>query len=347
MNSKSMVWLCGRLFGAALYSGAVACGIWLPTASGQASGPTKAFPLTDTAGLVLKNVAVKAVEYKGRKAVQVTVPAGEEGYAILPGVDFQDGTIEAEIALKATTPPGVRMPGFVGIAFRARPDASHCELLYLRPGNSHANDQAMRNHSVQYFAVPDFGWSKLRREWPYVYESHAEISFETWIHVKIEVRGREAKLFLNGSDSPSLVVNGLKGEDLRGAVALWGYQDEEAYFANVRVTSAPPEGIKNGSDAAGTWRAILAADTGGAAGTLKLVRDGNKLSGTWSGDIGDDLPVQGTWRNGYVELSFPCTWDKDTSQSTARLAGWVDRDAGQGRLEVVGRGDGTWKATRQ
>src|SRR5205807_2553922 len=125
-----------------------------------------------------------------------------DGFALLRGSDFQDGTIEADIALKITTPPGVRMPGFVGIAFRARPDASRYELFYLRPGNSHAEDQAMRNHVVQYTSEPDFGWYKLRREWPWVYESHAELQTETWTKVKIEVKGRVAKIYLNGSEQP-------------------------------------------------------------------------------------------------------------------------------------------------
>jgi hypothetical protein len=121
---------------------------------------TQTFALTDVAGLIPKNVDVKAAEYKGRKAVLVTSPSEKDGFAVLPGTDFQDGTIEGDIALKTTTPPGVRMPGFVGIAFRARPDASRYDLFYLRPGNSHADDQAMRNHSVQYVAAPDFDWNK-------------------------------------------------------------------------------------------------------------------------------------------------------------------------------------------
>jgi hypothetical protein len=98
------------------------------------------FALTYVAGLIPKNVEVKAVEYKGRKAVLVTSPSEKDGFVVLPGTDFQDGIIEGDIALKTTTPPGVRMPGFVGIAFRARPDASHYDLFYLRPGNSHADD---------------------------------------------------------------------------------------------------------------------------------------------------------------------------------------------------------------
>src|SRR5437762_7775226 len=109
----------------------------------------------------------------------------------------------------------------------------------------------MRNHVVQYTSEPDFGWYKLRREWPWVYESHAELQTETWTKVKIEVKGRVAKIYLNGSEQPDLIVDGLKGEDLRGGVALWGYQGEEAYFSNLRISNSTPLPVKNGSDATG------------------------------------------------------------------------------------------------
>lgn len=313
----------------------------------QTPPAAQTFPLSEISGLVPVKVEIKPTDYKGRKAVRVTSSSNDDGFAVLPGTDFQDGTIEADVALKVTTPPGVRMPGFVGIAFRARPDASHYDLFYIRPGNSHSEDQAMRNHSVQYVAVPDFDWNKLRRQWPYVYESHAELQFETWTPIKIEVHGRTAKLFLNKEESPTLVVNGLKGEDLHGAVALWGNPGEEAYFSNVRIINVAPEPIKNGSDAAGAWRVNLAGDTGAATVSMKLVRDGNKLTGTVSGDMGNDLPVQGMWRDGYLELTFPCNWAKGAPTVTARLAGWIDGDSAQGRMQVEKLSDGTWKATRQ
>ena len=64
--------------------------------------------------------------------------------------------------------------------------------FYLRPGNSDSPDQPQRNHAVQYAAEPGFGWYRLRREWPSVYESHAELAMETWTKVRIEVAGRAA-----------------------------------------------------------------------------------------------------------------------------------------------------------
>jgi hypothetical protein len=97
------------------------------------------FPLRDTTGLIAPKVKTEAVNYLGRKCVRMTMEGEDrDGLALLPGSDFQDGVIEADIALKITTPPGVRYPGFVGIAFRVRPDASHYELFYVRPGNSEA-----------------------------------------------------------------------------------------------------------------------------------------------------------------------------------------------------------------
>jgi hypothetical protein len=116
-----------------------------------------------------------------------------------------DGEDHHGLALKITAPPGFRNPGFVGIAFRVRPDASHYELFYLRPGLA--------------------------------------------------------------------------------------------------------QNLKNGSD------------------------------------------VAGSWRNGYVELSFSGEWPKDSRQGApgpvnAFLTGWLDGDSAQGRMRVEARSDGTWAAVR-
>jgi hypothetical protein len=318
---------------------------------GQTTSNAQTFTLSDTKDLVLVNVKADALEYRGRKAIRLTKDVEKDGFALLKGTNFQDGTIEADIALKITTPPGVRMPGFVGIAFRARPDASHYELFYLRPGNSHAEDQAMRNHSVQYTSEPDYGWYKLRREWPWVYEGHEELQTETWMKVKIDVKGRSAKLYINGSEQPSLVVDGLKGEDLRGGVALWSYQGEEAYFSNVRITNSTALPVKNGSDAAGNWEVKCSSDAGPIEGTVELKRDASKMIGTWSGELGKDRSITGTWRNGYVELSFNVDWPLDdkgaVAPAVATLAGWFDGDSAGGRMKVEGKADGRWTATRK
>ena len=331
----------------ALLAALVTWAFGLPTSN------AKTFALTDATAVVPVNVKAAAAEYKGRKAVLITNDPSKDGFALLKGVDFQDGTIEGDIALKITAPPGppgVRTsPGFVGIAFRARADASRYELFYLRPGNSISDDQSMRNHSVQYSYVPDQGWLILRRRWPWVYETWADLKMETWTKIKIEVKGRSAKLFVNGSEQPSLVVDGLKGDDLRGGIALWSYPDQEAYFSNFHVVSATPVPVMNGSEAAGSWQMTFAGDAIGFQGALQLKRDGNKLTGDWSGASGKARSVTGTWRNGYIELSFDAELGNPANPiiAPAIMAGWIDGDSGSGRMRVVDRSDGRWTATRK
>src|ERR1700761_4810100 len=307
------------------------------------------FALSDIKELqTAPGVRAEAVEYRGRKPVRLTKEAVDEpALAFVNGTQFRDGTIEVDVATKLVRPPGVRRPGFTGIAFRGRDDGTHYELFYLRPGNASEDDQAKRNHAVQYSSAPDFGWEKLRREWPFIYESYADLQTDEWTKIKIDVHGREAKLFVNGSDKPSLIVDGLKGEDLEGAVALWGYTGQETYFSNLRISNEKPELLENGAEAAGTWEVSCATDGGGFGGILKLVRQNSDLVGVWSGGLGPDQKVSGTWRDGYVELTFGGTWPDQPGTVTATFAGWIDGDTAKGRVKVEGRADGRWSADRR
>jgi hypothetical protein len=311
-------------------------------------------PLMDGMDMEAHNVKFEPATYQGRKAVLVTTLSDEDkaGFALLKGIDFQDGTIEMDVAVKVLTPPGVRMPGFTGVMFRSKPDGSEYELFYMRPKNALADNQSMRNHAVQYSAEPGYGWYKLRREWPFVYESYAEIEPEKWIHLKIDVAGRVARLYLNGSTKPSLVVDGLKGANLHGAIGLWAYPQEESYFSNLKITPATAAAIKNGSDAAGTWDLKAGTDAIAFGASLKLTREGKKLSGTMESEPGKTVSVTGTWRDGYVELSFPFEWpqglnDGAPGPTAAFMDGWIDGDVAKGRIRVEGRADGVWTATRR
>jgi len=85
---------------------------------------------------------------------------------------------------------------------------------------------------------------------------------------------------------------------------------------------------------------------------MDLHRDGSVVTGTWSGPLGDALPIGGTWRNGYVELSFAGEWPKGSRQGApgpvhAFVFFWVDGESAKGRMRVEGRADGTWVAKRK
>lgn len=191
--------------------------------------------------LKLVNVKAEPVNFKGRKALRVSDAAaagtGDEGrLVILPKTDFQDGIIEVELAGEPGPGAGEGARGFVGMAFRVAADASRFECFYLRPTNGRAEDQVRRNHSAQYISNPGFPWHLLRKEFPEKYETYVDLVAGEWTKVKIEVRGEKARLYVNGVEQPTMLVNDLKQKQSKGAIALWIGTGTVAHFANVRIS---------------------------------------------------------------------------------------------------------------
>jgi hypothetical protein len=199
---------------------------------------TRAIELKASPAIMLVGVKIENETYKGKQALRVTYESGEDGrsFAILPGFDFVDGTIEYEFASHLVPNPQEGARGFVGIAFRVKPDDSSYECFYQRPLNSRVDDQERRNHSVQYISTPEFPWERLRKETPSKYESYADMIAGEWTKAKIEVKGEKAMLYINGASQPSLVVNDLKHGASRGSIALWVGPGTVAHFANLKVS---------------------------------------------------------------------------------------------------------------
>jgi hypothetical protein len=78
-----------------------------------------------------------------------------------------------------------------------------------------------RNHSVQYISIPGFEWQKLRSDTPGKYESYTDLIPGQWTQMKIQVAGSRARLYVNGAEQPTLIVNDLKQSSVNGAIALW------------------------------------------------------------------------------------------------------------------------------
>src|SRR5262249_56142566 len=107
-------------------------------------------------------------------------PDPESMVAIDNGTDFKDGTVEVEVAGLPITAMDSTARGFVGVVFRVQEHGARAENIYLRPTNGRADDQLRRNHSVQYEAIPEFPWHRLRKESPGVYESYADLDAGAW-----------------------------------------------------------------------------------------------------------------------------------------------------------------------
>lgn len=188
------------------------------------------------AHLEFVNTVPTTVIYRGRKALRLTAPPDTNAVALVDAAEFHDGIIEVDLAGVPGAGANPTARGFVGIAFRSTPNGAAYEGFYLRPTNGRTDDQLRRNHATQYVSEPDYPWQKLRTETPGVYESYADVEAGAWTHVRIEVAGVRARLFVNRAAQPVLIVNDLKrGPSAAGQIALWIGPGTEAYFRDLHI----------------------------------------------------------------------------------------------------------------
>jgi len=111
-----------------------------------ASAQARRYSLDSVAGLRLHNVAAEPATLDGKRGVRVTTspetaPRDQlELVAVIEGLEFSSGVIEAEIAGAPAPGAGEGARGFVGIAFRLQPDMRTYDAFYLRPTNGRVHD---------------------------------------------------------------------------------------------------------------------------------------------------------------------------------------------------------------
>ncbi len=213
-----------------------------------AAAQAKHYSLESTDGLRFHDVTVEPAVLQGQKGLRVTIAEDTlrritrtqedvQALVCIEGLDFSNGVIEAEIAGSLASGADVDARGFVGIAFRVQDDLQTYDAFYLRPTNGRADDQERRNHAVQYISLPEWPWSRLRRETPSKYEAYVDLAPGTWTKIKIDVRGEQARLYVHDNEQPTLIVNDVKsGASGHGGIALWLEPGTIAHFRNLTVT---------------------------------------------------------------------------------------------------------------
>jgi nitroreductase len=186
------------------------------------------YKFSDTNKWILPYTGTEIIEFKEKEALRLKDGNGER-IAYLKDLEFENGIIELDI---------VAVPSYTGLAFRVRSENIY-EAIYFRPQNSRHNSPVRRGHTVQYISNPRYTWYHLREKHPEEYESHADIAPGEWFHLKIEVSGIEAKVFVNNSKTPCLVVSDLKHGVSKGSIGVWCGNKSGGIFANLKVTSLP------------------------------------------------------------------------------------------------------------
>lgn len=212
----------------------------LYSCNAQDSDQIKFFSLDTPDGLELINVKAVTTELAGKTGIKVIKSQPDiqdETLVIISDINFENGTIELELAGERAPDADPNMRGFVGIAFRVNNENyGSYECFYLRPDNARADNQVQRNHSTQYISHPEFPWYRLREESSKMYESYVDLVPGEWTKIKIEVEGVTAKLYVHDADQPCLIVNDLKHSESGGKIALWLHASTVAHFRNLKIT---------------------------------------------------------------------------------------------------------------
>ena len=164
--------------------------------------------------------SIRSVTYLGRPALYIN-----RGVALVRGASMENGTLDLDVAASDTT-------NFLGVVFRAA-TPRFSNVLFLRPGASGTEE------AVQY--GPAF--NSLGVAWQ-VYHGDganavADIPRNRWLHVRVELEGPVARLYVDTATAPTLVVPRVVASGGAGLGVWTGAFGRGAYFSNIRYAAAP------------------------------------------------------------------------------------------------------------
>lgn len=161
----------------------------------------------------------KPAEFQGRQCLYL-----DGGAAVLKDFQMRDAIIDADVATKAGR-------GFLGFQFRIADGGETAEWVYLRVHKSGLPD------ALQYTPVLKSGADWQIYNGP-GFTGAVDIPKNEWFHLRLEVTGAQAKLYVKDMEKPALVMDDLKSGAQKGEFALYVLRGE-TYFSNVEIRTTP------------------------------------------------------------------------------------------------------------
>ena len=164
----------------------------------------------------------KPTEVQGRKCLML-----DGGAASVKDLNLRDGVVDVDVFTPANR-------GFFGIQFRMADEGANGEWVYLRQHKSGLAD------AMQYTPVLGTGLNWQLYTGP-GFTGAVDVPRNEWFHMRLELTGAQAKLFVKDMAKPALVMPDLKSGQQAGEVALASLTGATC-FANfeVRATSDTP-----------------------------------------------------------------------------------------------------------
>lgn len=211
--------------------------LWAPhaVASAQAidlAGLARRAELGDSSAARVVGRRATPLDDGARRGLRLDERGGVPGAVWLAGPAFETGTIE--VLLRGQDVP---QRSFLGLAFGGDGDRTY-ETVYVRPFNFRSPDSTRHAHAIQYEALPEQPWNRLRAERTGRFESAVEPAPDPagWLRLRLEVTRDSVRAFVDGREQ--LVVPRLhRGH--AGAVGLHVGAGSGGDFAELRVVRRP------------------------------------------------------------------------------------------------------------
>jgi hypothetical protein len=164
--------------------------------------------------------SIRSVSYLGRPALYIN-----RGVALLRGAAMENGTLDLDLAASDTTT-------FLGVVFRAA-TPRFSNVLFLRPGSSGTEEAVQYGPAFNSLGV---AWQVYHGEGA---NAVAVVPRNRWMHVRVELSGAVARLYLDTATVPTLVVPRLVASGGAGLGVWAGAFGRGAYFSNIRYAAGP------------------------------------------------------------------------------------------------------------
>jgi hypothetical protein len=212
--------------------------------------------------------------YLGKESILL-----QSGAMLVKGADVRDGVIEADISFP-------QQRGFPGFAFRFQ-DPSNFENFYVRPHQSGNPD------ATQYTPVfnGQAGWQLYHGEG---YSSAFTFKFNEWHHIKIDMHGLQAEIYIDDMQKPLIKVAELKTGWKGGTFGIIA-GGTAIRFANVQYTTT--------TGSAPTPMAIPATGTDGVITQWQVSNVVNGKLFTAKSQITSEVKKQINWTSRPTEPS--------------------------------------------
>lgn len=167
-------------------------------------------------------------------------------------------------------------------------------------------------------------------------------------------KGKEVSLSYNVKfqemDLKITMTGNVEGDAIKGIVDFGGMAQDEwtakratADAASVAAPAPAASTAASANNISGVWEAAVETSAGSGTPTLTFQQDGEKLTGTYKGQLGE-FPLTGTLKGDALEFSFKLSGQLD---GMAVYKGTVSGATMKGTLDLAGAASGTFTAKKK